>query len=234
MMIALLSTFLYLSEPIENRVRIAVVDSGLKTNYFSEKAICKDGHVDFTGDGLNDEMGHGTNVAGLIANRIDVSKQCITIMKVFTLDDNKNKLYRSTSQTSWVVQAIIKSIKLNVKYINLSFGGNTPMLPEKMVIKLALLRDIRVLVAMGNEGKDFDQVKCDYFPACYDFGGFSNWFTVSNRINEQTYHSLSNRRGPEKYGFTGVNQSAWGVIMTGTSQATANLTGWLARSEDMK
>ena len=220
---------------VENRTRIVVIDTGIKLEYLNNPALCKNGHVDFTNTTLDDQHGHGTNVAGLIANHINTERQCITIFKVFSEEKKTATIInRLQSKVIWIVRAIVEAIKIKAKYINMSYGGNEPNDTEKLTIEMALKRDIRIIVAMGNEGKDFDQVPCDFYPACYPLMDKSNWYTVANRDNQGRYHPTSNINGPEKYSYYGVNQSAWGVVMSGTSQATANFTGWLAKKEDLK
>ena len=54
----------------ENRVRVAVIDTGIDSE-LATPYLCKDGNKDFTGKGMKDVSGHGTNIAGIIAKKIN-------------------------------------------------------------------------------------------------------------------------------------------------------------------
>ena len=72
---------------VENNDRyitIAVIDTGLRKDIVEQgysKGICKIGHKDFTGTGINDDHGHGTNISGLIHKYAKGLKYCQVIIK---------------------------------------------------------------------------------------------------------------------------------------------------------
>lgn len=219
----------------DDRAKIAVIDTGIKYERLNDPALCKDGHKDLTGTGLYDDHGHGTNIAGLIAKHINPERQCILVLKIFTTEEIKEVFFtRHETKLRWTIQAIVYAIQHDIKYINMSFEGTASSPTEQSIIELALKRDIRINVAIGNGGKDFDKLPCTSFPACYPFKNFSNWNVVSNRKDDGTYLKSSNRNGPETFGAKGVNQEAWGIVLSGTSQATANFTGLQVKREDQK
>ena len=45
---------------------VAVIDTGIDAQAFNRHVLCKTGHKDFTGTGIQDRHGHGTHISGLI------------------------------------------------------------------------------------------------------------------------------------------------------------------------
>src|SRR5690606_17888997 len=63
----LLSLLLFATNvTVAKPIIIAVIDTGISDKLKDGKFLCKMGHKDFTGTGLNDVHGHGTHVSGLI------------------------------------------------------------------------------------------------------------------------------------------------------------------------
>lgn len=204
----------------EPRIKIAVIDTGVdlkKTNLLPY--VCSEGNISFVkGKALEDSIGHGTNVIGLIADKIDPVRFCILVLKTCGEDlqivNNTNK-------------AIAYAIKQNVKYINMSFNGNIPDETEFKLIKLALSKGIKIAVAAGNEGKDLDR-KCDSFPACYTKYLNSKLFrVVGSNTKFVIGRNYANYGKIVKYKEDGTYVGS--PRMTGTSQSTAILMGkWIS------
>lgn len=176
---------------------------------------CKDSPpVDFTGEGVYDETGHGTNIAGIIANHLSISTHCLMILKWY----NSRSTYAAPSV------AIEYAVLHHAKYINLSLYGEGQDAKEKYAIAQALSRSIKVIVAAGNDSTDLT-LNCDAYPACYHFPNEKNFYVIADE--EWT----SNFNGPVDHYEDGKNVYAWGVTKSGSSQATAIFTGKLAKSE---
>jgi subtilisin family serine protease len=210
--------------PSETRIRIAVVDTGLSISDTIMPYLCADGHKDFTRSSLSDTHGHGTNVAHLIAQHINPATHCLMIVKWYdsTTPDILTILY--------LKEAIVYAAHSNAKYINISAGGGTPLKEELDAMKHAVKKGTRVIVAAGNDGWNLDDA-CIYYPACYQTGS-ENYYTVGALDAKGEKASFSNYGHVVNAWAPGVKQD-WksGIVMSGTSQATANWTGMLAAKE---
>lgn len=190
-------------------LKIAVLDTGLANNLFSDK-FCEDSFQDFTGEGRLDIMGHGTNVTGLIIKTAPKNaKYCIKMYKGFSRK-NTDKAY---------LEALKQIAKDRVDILNISAGG-LAVIPEEIdVIKSILDKGTIVVVAAGNERMDLSK-DCSYFPACID----KRLVVVGNGTAKALFPS-SNFGGPVDLVVDGIEKSGFGVTLTGTSQATAITTG---------
>lgn len=151
---------------------VAVIDSGVDL-----------GHPEFTGrllpgfdyvnwdDTPNDDNGHGTHVAGIIAaaanNGVGVAGLAanVKILPLKVLDSQGGGNYYN------IVTAIRRAADSNVQVINLSLGGfsDDPLLQD--AIKYAADRNIFVAAAAGNCGSGGDGCTAGanpiYYPAAY-------------------------------------------------------------------
>lgn len=199
----------------EKRDRVVIMDTGIVPNEFNAQFLCKDGHMDFTGLGIEDANGHGTNIAGLIARGLDTTKQCITVVKYY--HDTEN-MYNGQDPDTVLKASWAYLLTLQSKWVNMSFTGQDYMIDEYRTIKRLLDRGTKVMIAAGNEAKNLN-TDCDVYPACYPFKS-KNFYVVG------AYDlSLSNFNGPVNLLQPGLNQRGhFGPLMSGSSQATANAT----------
>lgn len=208
----------YLVKPIETRVKIAIIDTGIEDREDIKQFLCKDEHFDFTNTGITDTMKHGTNLAYLMSATLDPNKHCMTVIKLF-------KNWGSGTESGKPAMAIEKAISVNAKFINLSWGGEDFIESEKKAIQKAIDNKIYVIVAAGNNGR---QLKTDikYYPACYDI--LSPYFRiVGNGKNPQERNYTSNY-GPIVTDWAdGINACGAGYCMNGSSQSTALITAKL-------
>merc|ERR550539_1094052 len=129
-------------------VKVAIFDTGLSKTHPHFKKIRE--RTNWTNEKtLNDELGHGTFVAGVIAS----SKECLGfapdaelhIFRVFT----KNQV----SYTSWFLDAFNYAIMKKINVLNLSIGGpdfkDTPFV-EKVWELTA--NGVIMISAIGNDG----------------------------------------------------------------------------------
>ena len=129
------------------------------------------------------------------------------------------------------IKALEYAVDQNVDVINYSGGGPEPSDEELKVLKEAEEKGILVIAAAGNERSNIDLAENAYYPASY---GLSNIITVGAHNEENEIISSSN------YGSKSVDIAAPGFkikssihgngsgYMTGTSQATAFVTGVVA------
>lgn len=125
--------------------RVAVVDTGLDlTDKRFTPVLCKEGHRDFTGEGLIDREGHGTAVAGLIKDHAKDSKYCLIILKYAT------KGQTLFSRVKAYQRALIYLHEIKPDYVNLSLNGSDEFKVETMTV--ASLKGTKFIAAAGNDG----------------------------------------------------------------------------------
>jgi subtilisin len=206
------------------QLKIGVLDSGFdfKSNWkdrnFPIPKLCATEHKDFTDTDLNDEIGHGTFMAGLIGKYAEDSDYCLVIVKQFKKRDN------GSTTTNRALEYVVN---LNVDIINISGGGNSFSTKECELIKTALNKGIIVIAAAGNESNDLKKIS--FYPAMCD-----KRVQVIANINKDTTLIKSSNYGDDVIAVPGVNiQSLWLNnslnYQTGTSSATAIFTGKLIK-----
>ncbi|CAH4038777.1 membrane-bound transcription factor site-1 protease [Pieris brassicae] len=129
-------------------VKVAVFDTGLSRNHPHFGHIRE--RTDWTGEKtLDDALGHGTFVAGVIASRADclgfAPDAELHIFRVFT--DNQ------VSYTSWFLDAFNYAIMKKIDVLNLSIGG-PDFMDHPFVDKVWELTANKVIMvsAIGNDG----------------------------------------------------------------------------------
>lgn len=233
----LLTAFISMLAHAYDRVRIAVIDTGFDTKATWPTSILRDKGLQVPGicerydvseevvpnpDDVSDSMGHGTHVAGLIASNAGNTNPCLIIIRNFPSRDPEESMKR----------ALAKSIDLKVDMINYSGGGETYDDEECVLIKKALDAGIVIVVAAGNHKSDINQKP--YWPARCD----QRVISVANVGKDGQIEPSSN--------YTTTNVVSWQLEsengkeiesilpggkfgkMTGTSQATAIMSGKIA------
>lgn len=197
------SSFCFAKEPL----RVVVLDTGIITKHKSELPLCKDGHKSFVhGETIEDYHGHGTNVAGLIQKHAGKGNYCLIIVKYYSPKKNSSKN---------IINAMRYIDTLKPDIINLSGGGYWSVLEEYFITQSILKNGTHFIVAAGNESNDLGK-NCNYFPACYDR---RIWVIGAYDIR------ISNYGKHVDFTLSGKNKTAYGITMSGTSQATAIFTG---------
>lgn len=138
------------------QVRVAIIDTGI-VNY--KGPLCSDVGRDFTGTSLADKVGHGTEVANIIAKQAPQHGWCLISLKYTNFDG-------SPSGVNYV-KALKHALTLNLDVLNLSLSGLSPILEEKIAIKKLLDQGVRVVVAAGNQRLNLD-LDCVAYPTCID------------------------------------------------------------------
>ena len=148
------------------QLKIAVIDTGFDFKYYDQVKLCKKGHRDFTQTKLQDTVGHGTHVSGLIEKYSDGADYCQYILKFFSV---QRKLWtrKSEDTVETTILAVKEAIRLKVDVINYSAEGGDATSKEAAVWKQALDLGIIVVAASGNKSHNLDK-RCDAYPACYD------------------------------------------------------------------
>jgi len=211
-----ISIKVFARDSLDERIKIAVLDTGIRPDFYYKNSLCKTGHKDFTGFGINDYHGHGTNIAHLIAQKINYKTHCLIIVKWFHLKFDSIAYLNSLKYISIIKPA----------YLNASIEGPSYSPLEYDLYKKILINDTMVIAAAGNSGVSLD-LECNSFPACYRFK--TNKFKVITSCNKQGIINLPKANvGKVISGCAnGVSQCDNRNCMNGTSQATANYTGFL-------
>ena len=220
----------------EGKIRVAVIDTGIHSSLMNQSFLCKRGHRDFTGTSLNDNVGHGTHVSGLIDQYVKsiyldrhpisalLSKRanyCQIIIKTF---DPK---FKGSTLESYL-RGLRYAISLKVDYINYSGGGVGYSYEEEIAIKEALSRNITVVAAAGNNSSDIS--KHPHYPAVLD----SRVVVVGSITREGKRAPYSNYGSSVDVYEIGhyvvsLRTASSLAVLSGTSQATAVHTGKLIR-----
>lgn len=239
----LASLLLLLTTPAvaDDMIKIAVIDTGfgtaaMKAKGFTSSHLCPKGHWNFV-DGssdVSDLNGHGTNIVGLIEREAGNAKYCLIILKFYsdTLSDQENLQNEA--------KAFKLALKLKVDFVNISGGGPSPYLTERNAIAKLIEKGTNIVAAAGNVKNDLDK-ECNFYPACY-----KKELTAKVVLTEPVKpvgsivvvgnHNKDGSRAPtSNYGSIvttweiGQDQTAYGLTFSGTSQATAVVTGKLVK-----
>lgn len=177
---------------------------------------------------LTDNHGHGTHIAGIIGAEAGNGKGIAGISPKVSL--MILKYYDPKVPTSDNLNNTVNSIKYAIakgaNIINYSGGGTEFSATEKAAIEDARKQGILFVSAAGNERSNSDHFK--YFPADY---GLSNIISVT-AIDPSTEVLASSNYGTETVDIAAPGQNILSTLpknsygyMTGTSQATAFVTG---------
>jgi type VII secretion-associated serine protease mycosin len=147
-------------------VIVAVVDSGVRKTHEDLAGAVLSGTdlVTGSGDGSNDQNGHGTHVAGIIAARangkgIVGAAPGVKILPVRVLDGS------GSGYSSDVAEGIIWATDHGAKVVNLSLGGGVPSDLTRIAIQYANDHGVVVVAAAGNAGQSGN---APLYPAAFD------------------------------------------------------------------
>ncbi len=219
-----------LAEATDARIRIAVVDTGIRKTEKIKPYLCKD-EMDLTGYGIYDDNGHGHNVAHIIASYIDKKKYCLYIIKWYhnqqaeILAQSGNRIKHFTDIAIKVTEAIRQS---KAKYVNMSLNGGFSYWKEKLEIHRLLDDGVTFAVAAGNEEQDLSK-NCNAFPACYGYK-HEHFYVVGGTIKGVIDKTL-NYNGPVDVYEESYRVYGGGRVHSGTSQATAIFMGKLIQRQ---
>ena len=176
---------------------------------------------------ITDKHGHGTHVAGIVGaeggNGIGVSgvahKVSFMVLKYFDPEKRSDHLKNT-------IRSIRYATRMKAHIINYSGGGLLPNKEEKEAIGEARKQGILFVAAAGNERSNTDEA--DYFPADYELDNILSVTAINERslvLDSSNYGSYSvDIAAPGSHIFSTLPGGGYGY-MTGTSQATAFVTG---------
>lgn len=247
-LIAFLLTFLSCQKSVAQcrkpPIRIAVIDTGFGFNDQGHDAkLCRYGHKDFSIDRQFsgsyatkvplplDVHGHGTNIVGIIESYLKPAhiNYCIVVIKYYS--ESQTGKQNLTAE----IDAFKYAANLKVDYINYSGGGPEQSKPEKAAVTRFLKNGGKLIAAAGNGnefgvGVDIDTPGNEYYPAKYD----NRIIVVGNTCQDGVRCNSSNYGKSVTRWEVGEKVSAYGITMTGTSQATAVATGKIVAESSNK
>ena len=201
-------------------VIVGVVDSGVRKTHADLAGSVLPG-TDFvtgSGDGSNDQNGHGTHVAAIIAARrngvgVVGGAPSARILPVRVLDAN------GSGYTSDVAQGIIWATDRGARVINLSLGGPQPSVALQQAMQYARSKGAVIVAAAGNNAQAGN-------PVMYP-GAYPEAIAVAAVDNAYQRAPFSEMRSYVDVAAPGVSiLSAWGssdsayAYASGTSMAT--------------
>jgi subtilisin len=151
-------------------VKVAVIDSGIDTQHADIKVvagICTLEKNCPTNPSYDDDNGHGTHVAGVIAARKN-NYGLVGVAPDVELYAVKAMTRTGGGNTTDIAKGIEWAINQNVDIINLSlttFGSDQAL---KLLIEKAYAEGITVVAAAGNEGAEGIQTDTVQYPAKYE------------------------------------------------------------------
>lgn len=150
----------------KEEVVVAVIDSGIDASHEWVKnrviggAYCNNDKCE-TGK-YNDESGHGTSVAGIIAKATPDNVKILPIKReVVRVTDTGEKVYSSKSaiQSLWYIRDLVKSKHMNIKVVNFSMstiGTCSDNSLYSSIIKELYSLGVLVVSAAGNNNANAD------------------------------------------------------------------------------
>ncbi len=134
-------------------VKVAILDTGIDTDHPDlESAIILS--KDFTGDGIEDNNGHGTHCAGIVGARLNgvgfvgVAPQAeLLIAKVLGNDGR--------GASAWIADGIYWAVDNDADIISMSLGASQSSPEIYQAVQYALYNGVFVICAAGNEGELF-------------------------------------------------------------------------------
>lgn len=199
---------------------VAVIDSGVYRHSLINPKILSLGHdyIDNDDDPTNDLHGHGTRVAGIVA---DCTRELpVYIFPIRVLDAD------ASGRTSNVISAVLEATDAHVSVINLSLSTFTESEMLETAIRNAISSGIIVVAAAGNYACDASEVT----PACMMDAGI---IVVGSAETDGSRSSFSNYGASVDLYFYGRNivscsRSGGYVSDTGTSMAAPHISAMCA------
>ncbi len=236
----------------DSSVIVAVIDTGvdydhedLKDNMWFNAAEIpnndidddKNGYIDdyygidlIAGKGsADDDNGHGTHVAGIIAARNN-NVGVLGIAYSAKIMPIKAAMHNGTLNQADIAKAVLYAYEMGAEVINMSFGGSACSIAVQDALAVAYSRSVLVASA-GNSGKpnevsDHDDMPLPNYPAALSYvlgvmsvdengveSAFSNWDTKAfNGVEYELYapgESIMSTLPNDQYGFlTGTSMAA--------------------------
>ncbi len=236
----------------DSSVVVAVIDTGvdydhedLKDNIWVNAAEIPNNNRDDDGNGYiddyygidliagkgsaDDDNGHGTHVAGIIAARNN-NVGVLGVAYSTKIMPIKAAMHNGTLNQATIAKAILYAYEMGAEVINMSFGGSACSIAVQDALAVAYTRSVLVASA-GNSGKpnevtDYDYMPLPNYPAALTYvlgvmsvdengveSSFSNWDVKAfNGVEYEMYapgENIMSTLPNNQYGFlTGTSMAA--------------------------
>ena len=175
-----------------------------------------------------DEEGHGTHIAGIINSQFSHTRRGKAELQLMALKYYSPKMSNQLNIIN-TIKAINYATQMKAQIVNYSAGGALPEFYELQAIQNLRKLGIMMVVAAGNEQEDTDVIR--YYPASYRL---DNMISVAALQKDGGLTNFSNYgkntvdiAAPGKLIYSTLPKNRYGFL-SGTSQATAFVTGHLA------
>ena len=195
---------------------IAIIDSGIYRYHedFDQAAIYKEYNLTTNNNDVDDFIGHGSHIAGLIAQETDSPLMILSIFDPETQD----------TSLSEVVSALKYANDKDADIVNLSLGISDHSSLLQDVVEELYEDGVVLVAASGNDGE-----LAKYYPAAYEeviavaaVDHTGKKYSKSNYGNWVDYSALG------KSVLSHDNAESGYVYMSGTSQSAAFVTAFIA------
>lgn len=177
---------------------------------------------------LTDNHGHGTHIAGIIGAEAGNNKGIIGISPNVSLMVLKyfDPKVPNTDNLKNTIASIRYAVKMGAHIINYSGGGTDYSQDEFEAVEMAEKKGVLFVAAAGNERSNSDQHH--YYPADYSLKNIISVTAIdptTEVLSSSNYGILTvDIAAPGQNILSCLPQNSYG-LMTGTSQATAFVTG---------
>ena len=204
-----------------NGVTVAVIDTGVKADHEDLPNLKR---VEVTnGDeslGLDDAMGHGTHVAGIIGAAMGNGKGGAGIAPGATILSLRVVNAAGYIYDSALIAALRTAVKNGAQIVNISIGGTAYNAVFQKVINEAAKEGVTVVAAMGNDGTN-----CLNYPAGYDnVIGVVSVDSTNNRASGSSYGTWADVAAPGADIWSTYNNGSYWP-KSGTSMASPVVAG---------
>lgn len=174
-----------------------------------------------------DTHGHGSHIAGIVgataANGVGLSGVCprvrIMALKYY---DSSGAGFNNLQNT---VKAFHYANKMGAHIINYSGGGSEAATAERLALEDSRSKGILVVAAAGNDGRSNDVIP--YYPASYPIDNIISVASINRQdqlLPSSNFGKIVHVAAPGLSILSTLPGARYGM-MTGTSQATAFVTG---------
>jgi len=203
-------------------VLVCIADTGIDKNHEDLRGAISGGTNTVDGGDYQDDQGHGTHVAGIIAGRgphiTGVSRAKIYAVKV--MDS------RGSGMSSWIADGIMACVAAGAKVINLSLGSDRPDQLIHRAVVAARDSGVVVVAAAGNSGGSVG------YPAAYPEAIAISSINRSGQLSSFSSRGLSVDFAAPGEDILSLRLGGSGdratVSMSGTSMACPNAAGVFA------
>lgn len=205
-----------------NGIKVAVLDTGIRTNHVDLQVA--GGFNTFGGSSYNDDNGHGTHVAGIIA-ALDNTEGVIGCAPKASLYSVKVLDSFGSGNYSNIIAGIEWASENDIRIINMSLGAGYGSTALERACEAAYNAGILLVAAAGNSGTTGGNNECIQYPAKYSTVMAVGSITSSNtRSNFSSTGSTLEIVAPGSNIYSTTYNGSYGT-MSGTSMACPHVVG---------